>query len=291
MAARAINEQRRHPKFFASAGPLSPDLAASTVLEEVVGGASLVIVSEPSGAFGAAAQALGRVIDERQVVFSSTKGLDPSANRRMTELLTEHTHCTEVGTIGGPNITSDIMAGHLTALLVASPSARAILVASRALMTPRVRVSATNDLLSVELISALKNVAAIAVGIATGCGLAINTVSFVATRCIGEVERLMTALGGDPRAILDLCGIGDLYLTWTHPGSLNRRVGIELGQGKRLDEILADIDEVPEGIHSVRAHVSLAAAHGVMAPIASGLLAIIDGLLPPTALERLIAET
>src|SRR5690606_3226180 len=117
------------------------------------------------------------------------------------------TRAEKIGTIGGANITHDILAGHLTAILVAASSSDAIEVARAAFETPRFRVYGSSDLVGVELVSVFKNVAAIAVGIANGLELGINTVSFALARALREVRRLVVDFGAEPSSVLDLCGI------------------------------------------------------------------------------------
>lgn len=285
--AQEINERHRHPLFFAGA-TLAPHLVATTDLGAAVRAASLVIVAVPSSTFAAVARSIGNVSTAKQVLISATKGLDPETNARMSELLQKHTSSEAVGTISGPNITPDIIAGHLTAILVASPLSHVLEVARHMLSAPRVRVFRSTDLIGVETVSALKNVAAIATGVAIGSKLGINTESFVLTEALREVERLAAALGASRAPLQDLCGIGDIYLTCTHPLSLNRRLGIEVGKGRKLDEILAGMPEVPEGLNSLRAHVELARQYGVLSPIAEGVKRMIEGTLRPEALESLL---
>jgi glycerol-3-phosphate dehydrogenase (NAD(P)+) len=287
--ADVINQHHQHPRLFPST-KLAPRLVATTSLVDAVRDVPLIIVSVPSARFREMAEALGDIVKPDQMLLSSTKGLEPHSLERMSELLGRYTRARDVGAIGGANITPDIMAGKLTALLVASPSLSLRKAAQRALELPRVRIYGTDDLLGAELVSALKNVSAIASGIAMGLGLSLNTVALALTRSFAEIRRLCIALGASGEPLLDLCGIGDLFLSCTHGGSLNRRVGLELGAGRSLSEIARALDEAPEGINTVNAAVELARRHDVRMPIAKGVQAIMGGSLPVAAFEELIVE-
>jgi glycerol-3-phosphate dehydrogenase (NAD(P)+) len=286
----AINGSHRHPRFFPGV-TLAQGLVATTNLEVALRDASLVIASVPSGSFEELARALGQFPTEGKLLLASTKGLAPGSNKRMSELLADYSPRADVGAIGGANITPDIMTGQLTAIIVATPSKAGLELAESVLATPRMRVFGSEDLLSIELVSALKNVAAIATGIAIGLNLGFNTAGFVLTEALREVRALTKALGASTEAFHEGCGIGDLYLTCSHPGSLNRRVGVELGTGRKLAEILTMTQEVPEGINTLRAHLELAREHGVSTPIAEGVQAIMNDELPPTALLDLMPKS
>ena len=287
-AAQAINDDHRHPRFFPGTS-LSSNLVATADLTDAVSDVAAVIVAVPSRSFGDVARKLGAITRPDQLLLSATKGLEPASHERLSEVLRKNTNARDVAAIGGANITFDIMAGQLTALLVGSPREAARALAIRLLQTPRLRVYGTADLLGMETVSALKNVAAIAVGIAIGLELGINTESFVLTRAFREVNALTVALGGSESTLLELCGIGDLYLSCTHAGSLNRRIGVELGKCRKLADVLAELGEVPEGANTVGVAVELARRHGVQTPIADRVHAIMRGERSAMTFEAVIA--
>ncbi len=280
----AIEERREHPRFFRGVA-LSSTLRATTDFTSAVRDADVIIVAVPSAAFRRTAERLVGCVDDRLVV-SATKGLDPETHERLSVVLARAAGAKTLAVLGGANITPEIMAGQTTGILVATDEPQAVSVMARVLETRSLLVFGSGDIVGVELVSALKNVAAIAGGIATGLRLGVNATALIVTRAFAEVGELAVALGGTRDALLDVCGLGDLLLTLTHPASLNRRIGIELGEGKRLAEILAKLDEVPEGINSVRAHVELARKNGVRAPIANAVHAILEGSLGAADLER-----
>jgi len=284
----SINERRRHDRMFPNA-ELAPTLSATTDLEEAVRGAPLVICAVPSQSFHGLAKQLGPLVTRDQVLLSATKGIDLRSLRRMSELLQLETGARAVGAISGPNITPEIMAGQLTAIVLASSDHEATAASARVLQTDRLRVYANDDLVGVELVGALKNVVAVAVGIATGLDLALNTRSLLMTRGIAEICHLAVNMGADERTFWGLGGIGDLYLTCTSPQSMNREVGVRLGRGEKLATILGDMKEVPESVYTVRACRALARARGLMLPITEATCRIFEGDLDPADLEETLA--
>jgi len=286
--AAAIARDGRHPDRPRHA--LDPRLRATTSLAEAVDGAALVVVAVHSTEFRGTARALGALATPEQVLLSATKGIELPTLRLMSDLLREAAPECAVGTLGGPNITGEIMDGQASALLVASPSDQARALAVRALSAPHLLVLSTDDLWSVELVSVLKNVAAIAVAIGAGMGMGHNGQGLLLSRALAEIRALVAALGADAGACDGPAGIADLFLTATSPQSLNRRLGMELGRGRRLEEILPELPEVPEGIGAVRASGTLAERAGVALPLCAVTARILEGEEAPGALERVLME-
>jgi glycerol-3-phosphate dehydrogenase (NAD(P)+) len=287
--ARAVRDRRRNPNHF-PAQELSPHLTATGELEEAVRGAALVIVAVGSPRMRETTRALKSVLKPGQVLLSATKGIELSTLKRMSEVLAEDLETSAVGTISGPNVTPDIMAGQLTAIVIASREPAVIDLGARALETPTLRVFGNDDLTGVELAGVLKNAIAVAMGIATGLDCPSNTRSFLFTRGLAEIRQLALALGGKPDTFYGLAGIGDLFLTSTSPDSLNYRLGIELGRHTPLAGILVGMPEVPEGINSTRGCCALAERAGVPMPLANCARRILDGELSPSALLDALAS-
>ncbi|HEX6037637.1 NAD(P)H-dependent glycerol-3-phosphate dehydrogenase [Longimicrobium sp.] len=288
-AADAVNGDHRHPARPAHA--LDLRLRATASLGEALAGAGLVVVAVHSTAFAAAAREIGALAEQDTALFSATKGIEHPSLRLMSRVLADAAPGCPVGTLGGTNITGEIMAGQLSSLVVASPSAEARARAARALAAPHLAVVAGADLFSVELVSVLKNTVSIAAAMGLGAGMGYNGLGLVVARTLAEIRALGTALGADPAAFDGPAGIGDVFLTASSPQSLNRRLGMELGQGRRLDEIVAALPEVPEGIGAVRAVAPLAAGAGLSLPVCAAVAEILDGVRPPRALERALIET
>ena len=286
--ARAIDREHRHPARPHHA--LSAALRATPSLEEAVAGAALVVVAVHSTRFRETARALGARVEPGQVLLSATKGIELPSLSLMSQVLGETTPARAVGAITGPNITPEIMEGRLSALLVASPSSAARALAAGALAGPRLRVEGTDDLWSHELAAVLKNVVAIAIGVAAGRGMGFNAQGLVFARGLAEIEALGARLGAAAGAFRGIGGAGDLFLTASSPQSLNRRLGVELGGGAPLDEILRGLPEVPEGIGAVRGCRLLARREGIALPLAEATARILEGEEDAGALERVLME-
>lgn len=287
-AADAVRRDGRHPAW--PAWELHGELGATASLEAAVAGASLVLVAVHSTAFRETARAMCPFVDGGQVLLSATKGIEIPGLRLMSAVLREETRADAVGAVAGLNITPEIMAGQLSALVLASPSSAARALVRRALETPRLPVEETDDLLSAELAAVLKNAAAVAVGIAGGREMGWNGRGMVFARGLAEVEALGARLGATPAAFRGIGGLGDLFLTACSPQSLNRRLGLELGQGRALGEILRGLPEVPEGIGAVRAARAFARRLGVRLPLCEATAAILEGEAGPEALERALTD-
>lgn len=287
-AADAINRDHAHPARPRHA--LDPRLRATASLEDAVAGVSLVLVAVHSTAFRETARALAPLLSPGVALVSSTKGVELRSLRLMSEVLAEEVPASAVGTIGGTNITPEIMAGQVSALVIASPSAEARAMAARALAAPHLVIETTADLRSVELVSLVKNVASIAVAIGAGAGMGYNAQGLVFARALAEIRTLGAALGIDPRVFDGVAGTGDIFLTASSPQSLNRALGIELGRGRRLDEIVPGLPEVPEGIGAVRATGQMARQAGLSLPLCAVAEQVLEGGTEPGALERALLE-
>jgi glycerol-3-phosphate dehydrogenase (NAD(P)+) len=258
-------------------------------MEDAVRGASLIIVAVGSPGFRETARALSQLVSNDQAVLSATKGIELQTLKRMSDVLEEELHTHAVGAIAGPNITTDIMAGRLTAIVVSSRVPDIIRCASRVLAAPRLKVYGNPDLTGVEIAGVAKNAIAIAMGIATGLDWRANTRSYLFTRGLAEIRQLGVALGGESETFYGLAGIGDLFLTSTSPDSLNYCVGIELARNRSLTDILGGMAELPEGINSTRGTCALAAKAEAAVPLADRTLEIIDGKMSPASLEEVLA--
>lgn len=283
--AEAITE-----RFGSRARHLEGRVRASNVLADVVRGSSLVIITVPSQQFRETARALGSLGVTGTSWLSSTKGFERETCIRMSEILAKETGAAAVGIVAGANITPEIVADALTAIVVASCDSEVSSLARRCLESPQLRVSCSEDLLSIEVAAALKNVVAIGVGIAAGLGLGFNARSIVFACGLREIARLGTALGADPSVFVGVAGVGDLFLTASSPDSLNRRLGVELGRGRALAGIVATLPETPEGIGSVRACRALARRYDLRLPITEAVAAILEGERAPNEIEAACRE-
>ncbi len=239
-------------------------------IAEVVTGAELVVSAAPSHAVRDVGRHIAAAVgDARPTVVSVSKGLEPGTHHTMTHVLEElMPHCGVVA-LSGPSFAQEVYRGLPTAVVAASADVVAAEKTQRVFANPAFRVYTSPDALGVQLGGALKNVVAIAAGVLDGLDLGTNPRAALITRGLAETSRLGEELGADPHTFAGLAGMGDLILTATGALSRNRTLGIELGKGRALDEILAERRTVAEGINTARVAVELAGITGVELPIAS----------------------
>jgi glycerol-3-phosphate dehydrogenase (NAD(P)+) len=194
----------------------------------------------------------------------------------MTEIIEQELPGHPAGVLAGPNLAREVVAGYAAAAVIAMRDAHVATSLQRIFTSRRFRVYTNPDVVGCELGGALKNVIAIAAGMAEGLGVGDNTKAMVFTRGLNEISRLGTAMGGDPRTFSGLTGMGDLMATCSSPLSRNRTVGVELAKGRRIEEITAGMRMVAEGVKTARVVVELAQEHGVEAPIAEEVDAVVN---------------
>jgi glycerol-3-phosphate dehydrogenase (NAD(P)+) len=279
--ARSLDER------LSRSGPGDADgrVRVTTALDDAVRDAALVILAVPSAEYRHTARALAALDVAHAVLLSSTKAFEPQTRDLLSRVLQRETGATAVGVVAGANITPEILAGKLTAIVVAAESPGVGELAKRCLESEKLLVRPSLDRHSVEIVAALKNVVALGAGIAAGLELGFNARAIVLGCGLDEIILLGVALGADSRAFTGVVGVGDIFLTASSDDSLNRRLGIALGRGARLADVLRDLPEVPEGIASVRACVELAREHGLELPIAEAVASILDGRSEPASLE------
>ena len=253
-------------------------LRGTADLEEAVRDADVVVMGVPSHGFRdvltTAAPHVGRDVP----VISLTKGVEQGSLKRMTEVVNELLPANPAGVLTGPNLAKEILAGFPAASVIALADG-GICTNLQALFNTEVfRVYTNPDVVGCEVGGALKNVMAIASGMADGMGFGDNTRAALITRGLAELTRLGVALGGHPLTFAGLAGMGDLVATCISRQSRNRHVGEQLGKGRTIDEITTEMNMVAEGVKTSRAVVDLAAAHGVEMPIAEQVVAVLyDG--------------
>lgn len=272
--AAAIQADRHNPDYL-PALTLPAPVTATSDLGEALDGADVVVMAVPSHGFRhVLAQGRARIRPGVPVV-SLTKGVEQEALRRMSEIVDELMPGQPLAVLTGPNLVDEIVAGQPTASVVAAAD-EALAAELQQLFTTRTfRVYTNPDVVGCELGGALKNVIAIAAGIADGMGFGDNTRGAVVTRGLAELARLGVALGGDPVTFSGLTGMGDLVATCTSRHSRNRWVGEELAKGRTADDIVRGTRMVAEGVRTSAAVVELAARVGVEMPIAEQVVAVL----------------
>jgi glycerol-3-phosphate dehydrogenase (NAD(P)+) len=264
----------------------------SNSLRDVVQGCPVVLIAVPSNFFRAVAEKLLPVVDPGTIFVSATKGIENSTLMRMSEVLADVAGAAanpQVAVLSGPTFAPEVARGEPTALVIASPDEQLRLRLQSELSTPRFRLYTNSDRTGVELGGAVKNIIAIAAGVADGLGLGSNAMAALVSRGLAEITRLVVASGGRRDTVAGLAGLGDLVLTSYGSLSRNRRVGIELGRGRRIEEITASTRTIAEGVRTTKSTVELAAKLGIEMPIAQKMYAVLyEGLRPHEALTDLM---
>ncbi len=253
---------------------------ASSDFAEVVANADLVILSVPSKAMSEVCLRLAEHLPAGVGLVSTTKGIQADGFLMMSEVIEQACPGHPVGVLSGPNLAAEIAQRHLTAAVIASPSARLRESATYAIGCKYLRLYSATDRISVELGGALKNIYAIACGLAAALNVGSNTQAALMTRALAEMSRLASHLGGNPMTFLGLAGVGDLIVTCSSPLSRNYRVGWLLGEGKTLEQAQQEIGQVAEGVNTLRLIHARALEMGVVMPIVNGLHEVIFGQMP-----------
>jgi glycerol-3-phosphate dehydrogenase (NAD(P)+) len=272
-------------------GAALPDAVFLTAaLDEALADAALVVVAVPSHGVRAVIASAAPHLARDAVLVSATKGLESGTLDRMSEVLGEETAgIRPVVVLSGPSFAVEVARGLPTAVLAASADATAASRVQEQFRGPSLRLYASDDVTGVEIGGALKNVIAIAAGVVEGLGLGHNAMAALITRGLAEISRLASAEGARRDTLAGLSGLGDLVLTCTGDLSRNRRVGIELGRGRRLEEVLAGMRMVAEGVRTTGAALALGGRHGIELPIAAQMAAVLDGSTSPRdAVEALM---
>jgi glycerol-3-phosphate dehydrogenase (NAD(P)+) len=282
--AEAVETSHHNPLFLEGV-ILAPSLSATPALDEALADADVVVVAVPSGFYRSILENARAHIRPDQPVVSLTKGIEQGTLLRMSQVagqvLTGHDP-TLFGVLTGPNLAREIASGQPAATVLAMTAADTAARLQRLFMTPSFRVYTNPDIVGCELGGSVKNVIALAAGMAVGLGFGENTKAALVTRGLAELTRLGVALGGRPLTFLGLAGIGDLIATCGSPSSRNRHVGEQLAKGRLLTEILGEMRMVAEGIETARPVRELARRAGVEMPIGEQVVAVLDGQRTPT---------
>ena len=286
----AINAFHRNPQYHPEL-ELHESIQASSDLEAVVADADLVLLSVPSKSMDSVCQSLSSVLASDVPLLSTTKGIRANGFKLMSAVISERLPNNPVGVLSGPNLAHEIANRHLTASVVASASPIVRQLARDAFATKYFRLYSSEDLVSVELGGALKNIYAIAAGLADGLGVGQNTKALLITRALAEMSRLSAHMGGNPLSFLGLAGVGDLYVTSVSPLSRNFRIGRALADGHTLESAEKNLGQVAEGVNTLRLVYEQCQRDEVAMPILSALYDVIFGGKPvrQTALHMMQA--
>ncbi|HEV7966429.1 MAG TPA: NAD(P)H-dependent glycerol-3-phosphate dehydrogenase [Candidatus Acidoferrales bacterium] len=264
LSARRVNE------IYLSGFELPADVEVTGGLERALAGAGIVLGVIPSAHAREIYRAMRPFAEPDSIFVSATKGFEPDTHARISDVIAEEIGLdpsSRIAVLSGPSFALEVAAGDPTAVVLASADARLASEVQEEFSGPRFRLYTNDDVTGTEIAGAVKNVIAIAAGICTGLELGTNTVAALVTRGLAEMTRLAVALGGRRETLSGLAGVGDLILTATGELSRNRSVGIELGKGRDLREILGATRRVAEGVGSAAATLELARRAEVEMPI------------------------
>ena len=290
--ARTINTAHENT-IFLPGFPLPPDLAVTADLAPI-SDAQIIVSVIPSEFLRATLQRVKAQIHNGQFIVSATKGVEKLTHSRMTQVISSVLEpagiLVSIGAFSGPSFAIEVAQAQPTAVTVAFSDFQVAQFIQQEFSSETLRLYTSSDVVGVELGGALKNVIAIAAGIAVGVGLGHNSTAALITRGIAEMTRLAVACGGNPQTLAGLSGVGDLVLTCTGSLSRNRTVGQALGQGRKLPEILESLGgKVAEGVLTTRAALELARERDIEMPITEQMELILEqGKDPREAIRELM---
>lgn len=271
-----INSKHSNETYLPGA-KLPDNLVATNDIAEAVREADVLVMGVPSQSFRSVLEQVQEHIRAWVPVISLTKGLELDTRMRMTEIIKEVLPGHPVGVLTGPNLAREIMSGQAAASVIAMEDAIIVQELQKLFRSGLFRVYTNTDVIGCELGGVLKNIIAIAVGMGDGQGAGDNTRAALITRGLAEVTRLGVAMGGKAETFAGLAGMGDMIATCTSPQSRNRHVGVELGKGRLMQDIIDEMFMVAEGAKSAPAVMALAEAYGVEMPIATDVYRVVSG--------------
>lgn len=254
---------------------LDSRLQASSEMCEVVGDADVVVMGVPSHGFRETLAMVAPYVRPLVPIVSLAKGLEQETDLRMTEVIADVLPGHPAGVLTGPNLSKEILAGHGAAAVIAMTDDVIAERLQRVFATDNYRVYTNDDVIGSEVAGALKNIIAVAAGIAAGLGTGDNTLASLLTRGLDELTRLGVAMGGRPATFAGLAGMGDLVATCISSQSRNRYVGLQLAAGRRIDDIVAEMRQIAEGVKTVPVARNLARRYGVEMPITDEMYEVI----------------
>ncbi|OAN32472.1 NAD(P)H-dependent glycerol-3-phosphate dehydrogenase [Mycolicibacterium iranicum] len=263
-----INKNHRNSKYLGDEVELADTLRATTDFTEAAECADVIVMGVPSHGFRGVLTELATQLRPWVPVVSLVKGLEQGTNYRMSQIVDEILPGHPAGILAGPNIAREVADGYAAASVLAMPDQHLAANLAGLFRTKRFRTYTTDDVVGVEMAGALKNVYAIAVGMGFALGIGENTRAMVMARAVAEMSKLGVAMGGNRDTFAGLAGMGDLIVTCTSQRSRNRHVGEQLGKGKTVEEIIAAMNQVAEGVKAASVIMEFADKYGISMPIA-----------------------
>lgn len=272
--AESINSHRQNVEYLPGY-MLHDKLLATASLAGAVQGVDVVLVAVPSSSFREVARELASHVTPQTLLVSLTKGIEPGGFMLMSQILRQELPANPTGVLSGPNLAGEIAAGHISGSVIASDNPQINTRIHDLLHSESFLIYSSGDMYGVELGGALKNVYAILAGVGAALEFGENTIGMLLTRSLAEMSRFAVHMGANPMTFLGLAGVGDLFVTCSSPLSRNYQVGLALGRGEPLDDILATMDQVAEGINTLGLLKAEADRRQVHMPLVKGLYAIL----------------
>jgi len=254
---------------------LHEDVVATDDLEAAVKDVDLIFVAVPSSSFREVVRQMQPLIQKDVILVSLTKGIEAETFALMSQILAEETSNNHIAVLSGPNLAKEITASSPTGAVVASNDSAVVNEVQNVLRSDSFRVYSNSDMLGVELGGSLKNIYAIIAGLAEAMGMGHNTNAMLVTRSLTEMARFGVAFGADPMTFLGLSGVGDLIATCSSPLSRNFRIGKALGEGKDMNLVISEMDQVAEGMNTLKQVKDKADSLGIKMPLVNGLYEIV----------------
>jgi len=254
---------------------LHEDVVATDDLEAAVKDVDLIFVAVPSSSFREVVRQMQPLIQKDVILVSLTKGIEAETFALMSQILAEETRNNHIAVLSGPNLAKEITASSPTGAVVASNDPAVVNEVQNVLRSDSFRVYSNSDMLGVELGGSLKNIYAIIAGLAEAMGMGHNTNAMLVTRSLTEMARFGVAFGADPMTFLGLSGVGDLIATCSSPLSRNFRIGKALGEGKDMNLVISEMDQVAEGMNTLKQVKDKADSLGIKMPLVNGLYEIV----------------
>lgn len=269
-----VNQTHENPQYLPGYR-LHENVVAYHDMSKAVANAEVIFVAVPSAYFRTVVRDMLQWSRPDAILVSTTKGIEAGTFKLMSQVLGQEAPTARIGVLSGPNLAKEIAARNLTGTVIASEHSSVREMVQKVLKSEYFRVYTNDDMFGVELGGALKNIYAIIAGLASAMGMGHNTNSMLVTRSLTEMARFGRCIGADPMTFLGLSGVGDLVVTCSSPLSRNFRIGLALGQGKTIEEAVAEVGQVAEGVNTLKQVKEKADELGVYMPLVNGLYQIV----------------
>lgn len=286
-----IIKESRENKIYLPSFKLNKNIIFEDDINKSVEGSELIIISVPSKYFRNTIKQISKDKLKNKFILSATKGIEGETYKRMSEIIMEELQISSenIGVLSGPSFALEVALGYPTAIVIASKNLKGANILQKELSSSSLRIYRNEDVIGVELGGSLKNIIAIAAGIIEGIGYGYNTIAALITRGLTEIKRLAKAMNAKPETLSGLSGLGDLVLTCTSSLSRNKTVGVRLGRGEKLMDILKSMRMVAEGIYTTQAAINLKNKFNIDMPIVEQVYKILyEDKEPRQAIEELM---